>query len=50
MLDEDLGREENVAELALHGDSVLEDSLVDFDRVHFLSQLPIPFFYVRDRL
>jgi hypothetical protein len=36
VVNEDFGREKDVAELTLHGDSMLEDPLVNLDRVHFL--------------
>jgi len=36
VVDEDLCWEKDVAELALHRDRVLEDPLIDLDRVNFL--------------
>ncbi len=41
MIDKNLTRVENVAELALHGNRVLKNSLVDLNTVYFLCQLSI---------
>ena len=50
VLDKGLPREENIAELALHGDSVLKDALVDLDRVYFLGKSPVALLNVGDGL
>jgi hypothetical protein len=48
VVDEDLSWEKDVAELALHGDGVLEDPLVNLDRVNFLRKLAVALLNVRD--
>jgi len=50
VVNEDLGWEEDVAELTLHRNSVLEYPLVDFNRADFLRELPITLLHVRDSL
>ena len=50
VVDEGLPWVEDVAEFALHGNGMLEDSLVDLDRINLLSQLTITLFNVRYRL
>ncbi len=47
MIDKNLTRVEDIAELALHGKWVLKDSLVDLHTVYFLSQLSIALFNTR---
>ena len=49
MVNESLGREENVAELALHRYGVLEHALVNLQIVHFLRKVAIPVLDVGDR-
>ena len=50
MLNEVFLGEENVAELALHGDRVLEDTLIDLYLGNFLCQMPVTLFNILDRL
>lgn len=42
MLYKNLCREEYLAELALHGLGMLEDSLIEFDLAHLLLELLVP--------
>ena len=46
MVNKDLSREEYVAELALHRNSMLEDPLVDFHGAHLGLQLPVSFLHI----
>ena len=48
MLDKVFLWEENVAELALHGDWVFKDTLIDLNLGNFLCQMPVSLFDVLD--